>query len=236
MDQEKIGKLILKIRKDNKLTQKKFADMFGVTYQAVSKWETGKNIPDIAILKMIAEKFDVDINEFLDLKTSKKQPVIKHVIVISLFIFVLLGVFLTQFNYSKGRSFEFKTLEANCDNFNISGSIAYDDLKSSIYISRVEYCGKKDTTKYKKIECNLYEIEKNKQFNVGSCGYDVNEPISLDDYLDKVKFNIDNYNSVCKDYTHSRLQLEIEAMDDEDNITTFKIPLKLNDNCTDKKN
>ena len=38
MDTEKIGQLIKKIRKENHLTQKQFADKYGVTYQAVSKW------------------------------------------------------------------------------------------------------------------------------------------------------------------------------------------------------
>ena len=53
MDQEKIGKLIKKIRIEGKYSQKEFADKYGVTPQAVSKWENGKNIPDIAILKEI---------------------------------------------------------------------------------------------------------------------------------------------------------------------------------------
>ena len=35
------------------MTQKDFALKFGVTYQAVSKWENGKNIPDISLLKVI---------------------------------------------------------------------------------------------------------------------------------------------------------------------------------------
>lgn len=45
MDQEKIGKLIKEIRQKNNLTQKQFADKYGITYQAVSKWENGKNMP-----------------------------------------------------------------------------------------------------------------------------------------------------------------------------------------------
>ena len=53
MNQEKIGSLIKKIRKENNLTQQDFAKKYGVTYQAVSKWENGKNIPDIALLKEI---------------------------------------------------------------------------------------------------------------------------------------------------------------------------------------
>ena len=49
MDQERIGALIKDIRKKHNLSQSAFAKKYGVTYQAVSKWETGKNIPDLRI-------------------------------------------------------------------------------------------------------------------------------------------------------------------------------------------
>ena len=57
MDQEKIGNIIKELRKKNNLTQQNLADQLGVTYQAVSKWENGKNIPDIAILKEISKLY-----------------------------------------------------------------------------------------------------------------------------------------------------------------------------------
>ena len=74
MDQERIGQFIKKIRQDNKLTQKELADKLGVTYQAVSKWENGKNVPDIAILKEMSKMFNINIDEILDgEKKSKKK-------------------------------------------------------------------------------------------------------------------------------------------------------------------
>lgn len=51
MNQEKIGEFIKKLRQDNNLTQKDLANKYNVTYQAVSKWERGLNIPDISLLK-----------------------------------------------------------------------------------------------------------------------------------------------------------------------------------------
>ena len=41
-----IGQKIKELRKKNDLTQEKLADYLGVSYQAVSKWETGVNTPD----------------------------------------------------------------------------------------------------------------------------------------------------------------------------------------------
>ena len=65
MDNDKIGKFISDLRKKNKLTQQSFADKLGVTYQAVSKWENGKSIPDIIILKEISKQFNVSIDELI---------------------------------------------------------------------------------------------------------------------------------------------------------------------------
>ena len=57
---EQIGSIIKDIRKKNNLTQNEFASILGVTFQAVSKWENDKSIPDITILKDISNK-KVDI-------------------------------------------------------------------------------------------------------------------------------------------------------------------------------
>ena len=74
MEPQKIGEMILKIRKENHLTQQELANKLGVTYQAVSKWENGKNMPDLTILKHLCEEFNIDLNDFLSgkQKSSKK--------------------------------------------------------------------------------------------------------------------------------------------------------------------
>lgn len=55
MNVEKIGKLIMTARKEAGLTQEQLAERIGVSVQAVSKWENGKNLPDIENLVCIAE-------------------------------------------------------------------------------------------------------------------------------------------------------------------------------------
>ena len=73
MDQEKIGKLIKEIRQKNNLTQKQFADKYGITYQAVSKWENGKNMPDVSLLKQISKDFKVNIEDLLVLEEKLNE-------------------------------------------------------------------------------------------------------------------------------------------------------------------
>ena len=54
---------ILKYRKRRGLTQEALAKEFGVTFQAVSKWETARSAPDIAFLPKMAELFECSIDE-----------------------------------------------------------------------------------------------------------------------------------------------------------------------------
>ena len=59
MEPQKVGAFIKELRKKSGLTQKEFADKYAITYQAVSKWENGINLPDIALLKQISQDFNV---------------------------------------------------------------------------------------------------------------------------------------------------------------------------------
>ena len=105
MNQEKIGKLIKKIRIESKLSQKEFASKYGVTFQAVSKWENGKNIPDISILKEICNDYNLKIDDFLDAKPKKLKKNI--VVIIAILLFLLLGILLCLIKHHD--DFEFKT-------------------------------------------------------------------------------------------------------------------------------
>ncbi len=231
MNSEKIGKLIKNIRTKNNLSQQKFADRYGVTYQAVSKWENGKNIPDIAILREICNDYNIDLASLLNEKETKIKKSQKKLFVVflicGLIIVLLLGVYL-----KKNNDFNFKTLSPNCSNFNLYGSIAYNDSKSSIHISNITYCGGNDEKEYKKITCVLYESDdRTKTVISENIHSDDNRTKTLDQFLKDVDFVVDNYKNKCKIYKENSLYLEIEAVDLEDNITTYHIPLKLDDNC-----
>lgn len=65
MNQEAIGKFISSCRKDNGLTQMQLAEKLNITNRAVSKWETGKSIPDISIMLELCEVLGVTVNELL---------------------------------------------------------------------------------------------------------------------------------------------------------------------------
>ena len=65
MSQEKIGKFIASCRKKQKLTQEQLAEKLGITYKAVSKWETGKGLPDASIMIDLCSILKISVNDLL---------------------------------------------------------------------------------------------------------------------------------------------------------------------------
>lgn len=63
MDQMKIGKFIAQCRKEQNLTQVLLAEKLGISDRAVSKWETGKNLPDASIMPELCEVLKINLTE-----------------------------------------------------------------------------------------------------------------------------------------------------------------------------
>lgn len=65
MDQVRIGKFIAKCRKESGLTQMQLAEMLNITDRAVSKWETGKAMPDSSIMLELCGILNITVNDLL---------------------------------------------------------------------------------------------------------------------------------------------------------------------------
>ena len=63
MDQIKIGKFIAQCRKKKNLTQAQLAEQLGITDRAVSKWETGKAMPDSSIMLELCNMLNITVND-----------------------------------------------------------------------------------------------------------------------------------------------------------------------------
>lgn len=66
MDMMKIGVFFQNLRKDKNFTQQELADCFHVSSKTVSKWECGKALPGIPLLKEISEFYSVSVDEILN--------------------------------------------------------------------------------------------------------------------------------------------------------------------------
>ncbi len=65
MDQIKIGKFIASCRKEQGMTQAILAEKLGISDRAVSKWETGKSMPDSGIMLELCDLLKINVNELL---------------------------------------------------------------------------------------------------------------------------------------------------------------------------
>ena len=70
-----IGENLKRQRKKKDLTQEQLADILGVSFQSVSKWERGEGYPDMELLPVIAEYFGITVDELMGMKEicSKTQ-------------------------------------------------------------------------------------------------------------------------------------------------------------------
>ncbi len=108
MDSKIIGEFIKEQRALKNLTQKQLAEKLGVTDKAISRWETGKGIPDVSLLIPLSNTLEVSVHEILlgekieeekkiekyeetivnTLTTNKKQISSLHKIIYALFVAV----------------------------------------------------------------------------------------------------------------------------------------------------
>lgn len=123
-----LGKKILKIRKDNKMSQDEFAEVLNVTRQTISNWENSKNYPDIETLIKISDEFNISLDILLkgdkqmvskidkQVKDNKK---LKLIIIILISLAVITSGFIITNNYIKREQEE-------------KNNIRYEELISNI--------------------------------------------------------------------------------------------------------
>lgn len=121
----KFNEKLVKLRKENLLSQEELAEKLGVTRQTISKWELEQTTPDMDKLSQIAKLFNVSVDELLneadepikanqtsDKNNNKKNTAIVIILIIILIV-VLGGVGLAIFNKSA------KSLENGNENVGI---------------------------------------------------------------------------------------------------------------------
>ena len=84
MNTYEFGKFVAQLRKEKGLTQIQLADKLNVTDKAISRWETGKNYPDIEMFESLSEILDVSVSELLEGKRVEQENLVsvseKHII------------------------------------------------------------------------------------------------------------------------------------------------------------
>lgn len=78
MNVEKIGNYIKELRCANNLTQEELASKIYVTNKAVSRWESGKNLPGIDTLYLLSKELNVSVNDILNAGCTEKEEIKKY--------------------------------------------------------------------------------------------------------------------------------------------------------------
>ena len=75
MNQMATGKFISQKRKEKSLTQEQLAEKLGVSNKTVSKWETGKCMPDYSVVKALCDELEITVAELMDGEKSEEKSV-----------------------------------------------------------------------------------------------------------------------------------------------------------------
>lgn len=73
MNSEKIGKLILRLRMEQGLTQRQLGAAINVSDKAISRWECGNGVPDISIVTSLAAFFNISVEDLLAGKLTQND-------------------------------------------------------------------------------------------------------------------------------------------------------------------
>ena len=74
-----LGRRIKELRKTRNITQQDLAEMLGVSYQAISRWENNITSPDITALPVLANIFNVTVDYLLDVNINENTQIIENI-------------------------------------------------------------------------------------------------------------------------------------------------------------
>ena len=142
MNQEKIGKLIAKLRKEKGLTQQQLGDMVGVGYRAVSKWETGLTLPDISIINELCEILGITSDELLKGELHKKEssPKTKRSPLIWLILIpIIIGIIAIIYIIKQNNKQYIYDLKSYTSEYYVKGNIIFKGNNVNFHISKIEF-------------------------------------------------------------------------------------------------
>ena len=99
MDQEKVGKLLKKLREERNISQEELSNIINVSRQTLSKWELGKSPIDSTILIKICQIFEISIDDLLNCRINHSKKYDKTKKVVIKIIIILLMLLLVYFIY-----------------------------------------------------------------------------------------------------------------------------------------
>lgn len=162
MNQERIGKLISKIRKEKGLTQKELAEKLKISEKTISKWECGNSIPDISIVNELSTILEIDVRDLLNGKMQDKSYIRKTAIrsrirKVAEIIFLILCSIITSYitkNYIE-KKYDEVNITANDKDFSATAKIFINPKGKTLVLNNILYQGESAGTSKEPLVKNL---------------------------------------------------------------------------------
>lgn len=159
MEQEKIGKFIAKLRKEKGLTQDELGEKLSINGKTVSKWETGRTLPDISLLKSISDILGITVTELLTGEVLEKEgnsekinditdkAINKYVmsykkkigIIIGLLVLFILSIFAIYFYFENYYNYKLYVFSSDNKDFSVDAILIQNVENSVLTINSLSY-------------------------------------------------------------------------------------------------
>ncbi len=251
MNQEEMGKLIARLRKEKKLTQEELGRLLGVSGKSVSKWERGTNTPDISLLNSLSEILGVEIGALLkgeineekieqekieklaQEKKERKRRKKKIIFLIVLFVFIIIYSTLLITITKKITENEFYTIRfhSSDEDFSISGKLLYTNDGGFVILDNLVYQGEGLGTDKEPLAKSIQIFLKIDEETILGCHFD--EVIDdygnaksyfISDILKEFSNNAYEYGDL-KLHKDNQLTLNLTYRNDSDDIINYEMNL-----------
>ena len=171
---------------------------------------------------------DKSFNDLVAEKVKRKKRIIKRrtVIMVGLSILLILST-LVMFKGILGKKSNFGTVGRNCHGAKAISTLEYDKETKTLSINDAYFCNGKDKKTYDNITATMYEKIDTPieivRFAPGS-------NVMLEDYLEQLYIEEDDYLDKCLLYSNESLYLEVTTRKD-DGEKMFKVALDLGNSC-----
>lgn len=240
MDLNKVGTFIANLRKEKNLTQAELGELLGVNDKTISRWETGKNAPDISVLNDLSEKLDISVKELLNGERNLEKDINiealkyynnrgKKRILISAIISILVILLISILFFSINKYNQYKLFKVYSDNNSLSldGIVVLNPHRNIIVLKNIVYYdyneGTIDEISSKSYYVRLLSNDK----VIKEQGYSFEKEMSLRSFLDTYTMYVDESLKNSEDSIKlDNLILEIEYQK-YDKIQTVSFNLSL---------
>jgi len=158
MNENKLGTIISKLRKEKGITQKDLADILNISDKAISRWERGTSQPNLEMIFQISKYFNVSFNDLITARISsddedneivenivkefsdigkKHAKRIKFVLLFSVIIILILTIaiiFTNTYNRFKVYKVDFE----NNDFYQIKDVYNENNVKDNLYLGDIK--------------------------------------------------------------------------------------------------